>query len=548
MQERLTHAAEYTYVRFWISNPNSAAISIMLQPVKDGTNCTLDAKSAVLVRCDGASVNTETSNASGAGEDTSVVVPAGFIGWVSYPLSVASVSLWNGKTCSLAEASQFKLDIRPSAPAVSEYYVLDDFVFSDSTSGKVRAYEYQDPKEEEYMKLREELDTKIKSYLNVVPEVQNYPKYDPIGKKNIKAITYEGATLNGKKTKVFAYLGYPEGAKAGDKLPAVVLVHGGGGHAFHDWVKAWTDRGYVAIAMDNTGFFPNSASAGMGGNDWTWGLPKGSDFAQEGYANVMQTDHFATSDKPIERQWMYHAVVQTILAHNLLKNDPAVDPQKVGITGISWGGKITALAMRYDQYAFAVPQYCSAYLNESLTHNGKYCKDYPAFNYLWVAEDGFDKIDYPVLWLQWTKDTSVTPNTNSLCYLHTKDQGGELSFIMNWFHGHDWSQQIVYYYADCAVNGKQALAKAVDEPVGRDFSFEITKPDDAQVTAKIWYMKHAFSEELEKNVWFSASASVNGNTVSGTVPADAAHYYVEFTNRIGGQSYFSATSIVYLNE
>lgn len=188
MQERLAHAAEYTYVRFWISNPNSAAISIMLQPVKDGTNCTLDAKSAVLVRCDGASVNTETSNASGAGEDTSVVVPAGFIGWVSYPLSVASVSLWNGKTCSLAEASQFKLDIRPSATAVSEYYVLDDFVFSDSTSGKVRAYEYQDPKEEEYMKLREELDTKIKSYLNVVPEVQNYPKYDPIGKKILKPL------------------------------------------------------------------------------------------------------------------------------------------------------------------------------------------------------------------------------------------------------------------------------------------------------------------------------------------------------------------------
>ena len=402
--------------------------------------------------------------------------------------------------------------------------------------------------EEKYMNLRKELDEKITGYLDVIPETTYYPTYDPAGKKNIYALTYEGAMIGSKKTKVFAYLGYPEGAKAGDKLPAVVLVHGGGGHAFHDWVKAWTDRGYVAIAMDNTGFFPNSASAGMGGNDWTWGLPKGSDFAQEGYANVMQTDHFATSDKPIERQWMYHAVVQTILAHNLLKNDPAVDPQKVGITGISWGGKITALAMRYDQYAFAVPQYCSAYLNESLTHNGKYCKDYPAFNYLWVAEDGFDKIDYPVLWLQWTKDTSVTPNTNSLCYLHTKDQGGELSFIMNWFHGHDWSQQIVYYYADCAVNGKQALAKAVDEPVGRDFSFEITKPDDAQVTAKIWYMKHAFSEELEKNVWFSASASVNGNTVSGTVPADAAHYYVEFTNRIGGQSYFSATSIVYVTE
>ena len=61
------------------------------------------------------------------------------------------------------------------------------------------------------MNLRKELDEKITGYLDVIPETTYYPTYDPAGKKNIYALTYEGAMIGSKKTKVFAYLGYPEG-------------------------------------------------------------------------------------------------------------------------------------------------------------------------------------------------------------------------------------------------------------------------------------------------------------------------------------------------
>ena len=511
---------------------------------KGGTEVRFDSTKATVIRSDGEIVELVTDNPSGAGANTSVMLPAGFSGWVSFPIEAFDGSF------AITEANGFKLDIRPITPIDAEYYVLDNFVFTDRTCGTERKYKNELPKdsEEAYMQLRTELDSKIKSYLNVVPAVKYYPDFNPTGKSNIKAITYDGATIGDKKTKVFAYIGYPKNAKEGEKYPAVVLIHGGGGHAFHDWVTEWTNRGYVAISMDNTGFFPNGPSANAyGGNDWVHGLSRNPDFKEDGYTNVMQTDHFATSGREIEKQWMYHAVVQAILAHNLLKADPMVDASKVGITGISWGSVVTALTIGYDKYAFAIPQYCAGYLNESLTYNGDYSKNYPAYNYLWQAEDRWDNVDFPVLWLQYTKDPSATPTTNSKCYLHTKDAGAEFTLIMNWFHGHDWSKEEAYYFANCAINGKQAFAKAVDEPTGKNLNFEISIPEGATVSARICYMTQPLvrQEGDNPNVWYTTSATVSGNTVTGIVPDDATHYYVELTTTIGGKSYFSATSIVY---
>jgi len=47
-----------------------------------------------------------------------------------------------------------------------------------------------------------------------------------------------------------------------EKVPAVVLVHGGGGTAFADWVKMWTACGYAAIAVDLEGQIPTRDATG----------------------------------------------------------------------------------------------------------------------------------------------------------------------------------------------------------------------------------------------------------------------------------------------
>jgi hypothetical protein len=70
-----------------------------------------------------------------------------------------------------------------------------------------------------------------------------------------RAVYYDGPGWKGKPSSYFAWIGVPAG---GGKVPAMVLVHGGG-TAFADWVKLWVDRGYAAIAMDLCGAVPRKA-------------------------------------------------------------------------------------------------------------------------------------------------------------------------------------------------------------------------------------------------------------------------------------------------
>src|SRR5206468_7943210 len=86
-----------------------------------------------------------------------------------------------------------------------------------------------------------------------VPHADPVPSLD---KGEIKAFFYDGLAYQGHATRVFAYVGIPPGANSKSKVPGMVLVHGGGGTAFPEWVRIWNERGYAAIAMDLEGHAP----------------------------------------------------------------------------------------------------------------------------------------------------------------------------------------------------------------------------------------------------------------------------------------------------
>lgn len=398
---------------------------------------------------------------------------------------------------------------------------------------------------EEIMKERQaQLLKDMDDLTKVTPEVKYVSAYDPANFPNIKAIIYDSVSIGDKKTKSFAYIGYPSGAKAGDKLPAVVLIHGGGGHAYADWVKYWNDNGYVAIAMDNTGYFPNNG-------DWVWGLEANPDFNEAGYASVPNCDHFVSSGQPLENQWMYHAVAQAVLARNILAADEAVDAEKIGITGISWGGTITAQTIGFAKFAFAVPQYCSGYLNESMTYSADYCK-IDGYSYLWEAEKRFDNIDFPVLWLQWSKDQSASIVSTTLCYLDTLDVS-QMTLRMNWGHGHDWTTAIeTVRFANWAVKGGEGLTKVLSQPDGtRNIDFNIELPGDAQkvsaqayyITEKMTYKGGQLAQEFK-----SIKLTAENGRITGTLPEEAYSFYAEIATQAGGKLYYVSTAFMDVDE
>ena len=83
-------------------------------------------------------------------------------------------------------------------------------------------------------------------------ELTNAPSYHPFlkssKKENPQAIYMESLVWEGKETRAYAWLGLPKVSK-NEKVPGVVLVHGGGGSAFKQWVEEWNERGFAAISI-----------------------------------------------------------------------------------------------------------------------------------------------------------------------------------------------------------------------------------------------------------------------------------------------------------
>ena len=164
--------------------------------------------------------------------------------------------------------------------------------------------------------------------LSSPPEV--FPA-DNMQVEGVKSFYYAGPMYKGKPTRIFAYYGVPAqtaGASSSDhKLPAMVLIHGGGGTAFDRWVKLWNSRGYAAIAMDLCGCVPVGTYGSWQRHEF--GGPPGWDAS------------FVQLDDPIQDQWTYHAVSAAALGHSLIRSYPEVDADRIGVTGISWGGYLT---------------------------------------------------------------------------------------------------------------------------------------------------------------------------------------------------------------
>ena len=400
----------------------------------------------------------------------------------------------------------------------------------------------------------------IKDYLNLIPDMVRIPTFDPkseTGWQGVEAISYSGAPYHGKKTKIFAHIGFPK-ANKGEKVPAVVLVHGGGGHAYAHWVKLWNDRGYAAIAMDTTGFYPTEECRGLAGKECgqfeNYTRELYGELEEEGYISGPNNDGLLEGiDLPIEEQWMYHAIVDTILAHNILLNDERIDCDKIGICGISWGAVITTLALGYDsRYAFAIPIYGSAYLEEAPETLG-FCDKFKQdkVKRIWCATRHISKIDIPVYWMCSLKDRCFCCTSNSRSYLTTKAHGASFSICDDLIHGHyhAWDREEGYRFANAVLQNKFPFISAKTEPQDScEVQFQIQIPNDFEnVEVSLVYLTGALVYDEKDNLLsehYKVPLELNDNIVSAKIPNEAYGFYFEFSGYVDGKRMVSSTSFV----
>jgi len=248
--------------------------------------------------------------------------------------------------------------------------------------------------------------------LSRVPQMWADPNRSVEG---VEAILFEGVAWKGKPTRVFAYYGLPE-VEPGEEVPAMVLVHGGGGSAFIPWVRLWVGRGYAAIAMDTCG----CVSSGGYRNH-----PRHKHGGPSGWGGFDQID------QPIEDQWTYHAVADVILAHSLIRSFPQVDSERTGVTGISWGGYLTCIVAGVDhRFKFAAPVYGCGFLGDNSAWLGTFenmgADKARKWLELWDPSEYLSKAPMPMLWVTGTNDFAypmdslqksyrLSPSARTLC-------------------------------------------------------------------------------------------------------------------------------------
>lgn len=291
-------------------------------------------------------------------------------------------------------------------------------------------------------------------------------------KGSIQAIYYR-SDYNGQESYAFAYLGIPAGAGENSKLPAVLLVHGGGGTAYWQWVNEWVSRGYVALAMDLEGHVP--LKSGTSDN-----MP--ADLYTASEYTAPHNQNYGDADKPIAETWMYYAVSTAIRGNSLLHSLPYVNKNKIGVCGVSWGGVITSIISGYDdRFAFSVPIYCSLNLAESGGGNlTGYYKNHAAAR-VWDDDEGLARVNTPLFLLAMDNDPNAYVDSLSTTVQDLKN--AQIALVRNWAHSHShaFARPEPYAFADSIVKGGAGLIKITGEPRGENGSVTFTVPKGVQV-------------------------------------------------------------------
>ena len=347
-------------------------------------------------------------------------------------------------------------------------------------------------------------------------ELGKPPEYEWSEGREIRSLYYKSEPYQGVATRVFAYYATP-GTLSGDPtqdkdLPAVVLVHGGGGCAYSKWVRLWASRGYAAIAMDLYGQGPEKKMR----------LADGGPGPEQVFGAI---------DQPVTGQWTYHAVANVIRAHSLIRSFPEVDAERTAITGISWGGYLTCIVAGIDnRFKAAVPVYGCGFIHENSIWLNEFEKmsaeNRAKWIQLWDPSQYVGSASMPMLFTSGGTDHAYPPDSHAKTYDLVRSQKN-IAFVPSLPHGHyfDRPKSIKVFIGHHLKKGTP-LARISSLNVGKK---RITASVDTKtklLEAQLYYTLEAVVPgSPNSRKWEKQSARIEQNRIIADLPPDDAQIW-----------------------
>lgn len=331
----------------------------------------------------------------------------------------------------------------------------------------------------------------------------------------------------GVTKRIFAYIGVPE---RDEDVPGLVCVHGGGGHAYAKYVHEAMQNGYAAIAFDTEGY--HNVTGGKGGTAYS---ELDSAYAPDVFGHKPK-DSFAKAKESLTEQWLYYAVYDTALANTVLRSLTGVDPDAVGITGISWGGLITSTAICYDhRYAFAAPIYISFHMAESYGISVGGLKEKPFAAALWQDQQLFAASPVPTIIISSEHDLFASVDTVSKSANDLKN--GTLLIKPGLTHGQQFAAALpeVYHFGYQVLAQNGGFVTATEAPTlanGRRYTLTLDIPEDVKnVRATLYYRNEPLKSYSDTSaiVFTPIPLTVTDKgTVDVVLPEDVYMYFISF--------------------
>ncbi|HAV13973.1 MAG TPA: hypothetical protein DCX06_10870 [Opitutae bacterium] len=341
-----------------------------------------------------------------------------------------------------------------------------------------------------------------------------------------KTIYYDSIQYNNSITRVYAWIGIPQGASASDKVPGIVLVHGGGGTAYKSWVDKWVSQGYAAISIAVEG----QTDARSEADGWV----------KHAWAGPSRDRIYSDSNLPLNEQWMYHSVVDTILANSLMHSLNMVDSEKIGIMGISWGGVITATTIGVDdRFTFAISAYgCGAQTQE----RGVWAKpsrwarklgNNEMYKQVWDPLLRMDRISIPTMWFSSPTDENFPISRQAMTY--RASPGPRLVALkhgMRHNHAAAWDPGDTYAFADSVIANQEPWCDLVDFKLNSNVARAKFRTEKSITSATIVYSTDDISKLETEMTWLQTSDNVSLSSSGGyadvvaTLPAGTTAWYL----------------------
>lgn len=169
-------------------------------------------------------------------------------------------------------------------------------------------------------------------------------------------VTFRVGTFKGTESRIAAYYSYPDNGK---KNAAFVWSHGGGQRAERNRGRYFAGQGFATIDINWLGRPMETdikTNTDWGKVDPTQGPRFYSKALRKGWKRNLQPDDFSIDPVPSPRNanWVLLAVAAR-RAITFLEQQPEVDASKIGFSGFSMGGMITALTATDARLKAVVP-------------------------------------------------------------------------------------------------------------------------------------------------------------------------------------------------